>query len=73
MRPKQGDFALVQEGRPAGQALVQNATERVQVGPPVQLRALGLFGSNVGERAQKLTGRGQTRERVDLLGQPEIS
>ena len=54
--PEHGQLGLTREGHLPGEALVEQATERVQVRAPVNVSALDLLGSDVGERADEAVG-----------------
>ena len=66
MREHDCGVGTAAERRPARQALVQQAAERVEVGPPVQLLAADLLGRHIVDRAQ----RAPTAGMVGLLRQP---
>ena len=53
MRPEHGQLGVAGERRLAGQALVEDAAERVHVGPAVDLAALDLLGRGIGGRAER--------------------
>ena len=73
MRPQQGDVGRAGEGRLPRQGLVEDAAERVDVGPLVERVAGDLLGRDVLERADDLSGDGDPRERARALGQAEVA
>ena len=72
VRPEQRDVGRAGEGRLPGQALVEDAAERVEVGPRLHVVARDLLGRDVLERADDVSGRGDAAERARALGQPEV-
>ena len=67
------ELALAVERRRAGQALVEDAAERVHVGAPVDLLALDLLGRDVGDRPHEGVLPGQAADRRGVLGEPEVA
>ena len=70
------DVVLALEGHRAGEAVEQDAAERVDVGPSIDLPALDLLGGHVRDRADELVGGGERRERLlgaHLLDEPEVA
>ncbi len=65
-----GDGVALQ-GWAAGEAFVEHAAERVEVGAPVQRLALDLFGGDVVGRAGEVAALERARDR-ELAGEPEI-
>ena len=63
---------VLAERRPAGEALEQDAAERVDVGASVDLPALGLLRRRVADRADELAGGRQPADRAGVLGEPEV-
>ena len=72
VRPEERDVGRAREGRLAGQALVEDAAERVHVRALVQGVARDRLGGDVLERSDDLSGRGDTRQRSRALGQAEV-
>ena len=56
-----------------GQALVEDARERVLVGAPVDRAALDLLGRDVVDRADEAAVAGQARDRRDVAGDAEVA
>ena len=70
------DVVHVLERHRAGEAVEQDAAQRVDVGAAVQVAALDLLGGHIRDRAHELVGGGQGRLRllgVHLLDQPEVA
>ena len=60
-------------GRCAGQALEEDAAERVDVGPTVDRAALDLLRWDVVDRADEATLGGQAADGADVAGEPEVA
>ena len=73
VRPEERDVGRPRERRLPGQALVEDAAERVDVRALVERVARDLLGGDVLERADDLAGGGDSRERARALGQPEVA
>ena len=73
MGPEDGEVRVAPERRLAGQALVEHAAQRVEVGAEVDRLASDLLGGGVVDRAQELAGARQPRARAHLLGEPEVA
>ena len=67
-----GDVLVLAERRPAGEALEQDAAERVDVGASVDLPALSLLRGRVADRADELARGRQPGDRARVLGEPEV-
>ena len=72
MRPQEGHIGCPRKRGLPGQALVQHAGERVQVGARLDVVAGDLLRSDVLERADDITSGGDAAERAGPLGQPEV-
>src|SRR5262245_60947372 len=59
VRPQHGQIGVPAEGHRAGQALVEQAAERVHIGAAVDRLALDLLGGGVVDRAHDLPGEGE--------------
>ena len=70
--PEEGDVGRPREGGLPGQALVEDAAERIDVGPPVQGVARDLLGGDVLERADDVAGSGHAAQGGRPLGEAEI-
>ena len=73
MREDDRELALPVEGPRIRQALVQNTTERVDVGATVDLPALDLLGRDVVDRAHKAALAGQAAHRGHVSRQAEVA
>ena len=72
VRPELGDVAVLGVGDLAGQHLVQDATQRVDVRATVDRVALDLLGGDVVGRPHPEAGPRQASGRARALGQPEV-
>ena len=70
--PEKGDVGRPRERRLPGQALVEDAGERVDVRARVDVVAGDLLGSDVFERADDVTGSRDAAERARPLGEAEV-
>ena len=73
VRPEESDISRAREGRLAGEALVDHAAERVDVGTLVQGVARDLLGRDVFERAHDLPCDRDSGERARALRQAEVA
>ena len=73
VRPQERDVGRARERRLPGQALVEDAAERVDVGALVERVAGDLLGRDVLERADDLARDRDARERAGALGEPEVA
>ena len=67
------ELAVALERRRAGQALVEHAAERVDVGARVDGAALDLLGRDVGDRARRSAVAGQARDRRGVPREAEVA
>ena len=72
VRPEQGDVGRPRERRLPGQALVEDAGERVDVRARVDVVARDLLGRDVLERADDVTGSRDAAERAGPLREAEV-
>ena len=72
MGEEYGDVRVVREGRLCGQALEQQAAERIDVGAPVDRVAGDLLGGDVVDRSHQLAVLGQGCLLVEALGEAEV-
>ena len=72
VRPEESDVGCPRERRLAGQALVEDAAERVQVGARVDVVPGDLLGRDVLQRADDVARRGDPAQRAGALGQAEV-
>ena len=70
--PEEGDVGCPRKRRLAGQALVEDTAERVEVGAGVDLVPRDLLRRDVLERADDVAGGGHTAQRAGALGQAEV-
>src|SRR5947199_139597 len=70
--PDLGRLGVARVGDVAGERLVEDATERVDVGAGVDLLALELLGRDVVERADEHAGLRETALRSLVLREPEV-
>ena len=70
--PEEGDVGGARERRLSGQALVEDATERVEIRPRFDVVARDLLGRDVLERADDVPWGGDAAERARALGQAEV-
>ena len=70
--PEEGDVGGARERRLSGQALVEDATERVEIRPRFDVVARYLLGRDVLERADDVPWGGNAAERARALGQAEV-
>jgi hypothetical protein len=68
----QGGLVLPGEWNLAREALVQDTSQRVHIGPGVQRFPFELFGCRVVQRADELAGSSDPRIRGRSLGQAEV-
>ena len=68
-----GQLAVASERRRAGEALVEQAAERVDVCAPVDLAALDLLGRHVSDRANEAALAGQAADGGDMARKPEVA
>ncbi len=73
VRPQQRDVRRTRERRLPGQGLVEDASERVDIGALVERVAGDLLGGDVLERAHDLARDAHSRQRAGALGQPEVA
>ena len=73
VRPDDRGVQVLLERHPSGQALVQDAAERVLVGLAQHRRAPDLLRGDIVDRAQELARRGQPAAGHRVLGDPEVS
>ena len=72
VRPELGDVAVLRVGDLAGQHLVEDAAQRVDVRAPVDRVALDLLGGDVVGRPHPEARSRQPSRRPGTLGQPEV-
>ena len=72
VRPELGDVAVLRVGDLAGQHLVEDAAQRVDVGATVDRVALDLLGGDVVGGPHPQAGPRQASGRPRALGQPEV-
>src|SRR5215211_8185764 len=73
VRPDDGDVTIALEGRRAGEQLVEDAPERVDVRAMVWVRArLDLLGGDVVDGADELTGLRQPALRAGVPREAEV-
>ena len=70
--PQRGDLRVALEGDMPGEALDEHSAERVHVRSAVERVATDLFGGDVVDRADQLTGRREPAHRERPLRQSEI-
>ena len=68
-----GQLAVALEGPGAGEALEEDAAERVDVRAPVDLAARDLLGRDVVDRADEAAIAGEAAHRRDVAGEPEVA
>ena len=73
VRPDDRGVDVFGEGHPAGQALIQHTSQRVDVGPAIDWAAPDLLGGDVVDGAHELTGRGQPTARGGMLADAKIA
>ena len=73
VRPEERDVGRARERRLPGQALVEDAAERVHVRALVERVARDLLGRDVLERAHDLARDRDSRERARALREAEVS
>ena len=69
---EQGQVVAATERRPAGQHLVEDATQRPEVAALVDLHAAGLLGRHVGDGADCRARIGEPARRAGQLGEAEV-
>src|SRR5262249_18924595 len=72
VRPYYRRVDVLGEGDPAGQALIQHAPQRVDVGAAIDGAALDLLRRDVVDGAHELAGGRQPAARGGVLGDPEV-
>src|SRR5262249_48363384 len=72
VRPDDRGVHVLGEGDPAGQALIQHAPQRVDVGAAIDRAALDLLRRDVVDGAHELAGGRQPAARGGVLGDPEV-
>ena len=73
VRVDRRDLALALERSLAGEALEEQAAERVDVRPPVDRRALDLLGRDVRDRADEGPLPGEALDRGEVPGETEVA
>ena len=68
-----GQLALALERPRAGEALEEDAAERVDVRAPVDLAARDLLGRDVVDRSDEAAIAGEAAHRGDVAGEPEVA
>jgi hypothetical protein len=72
VRVEDGDLAVALERKLPGEALIEDAAERVDVGPAVERAALDLLGGRVVEGSDEMPGAREPRARCRVLRDAEV-